>query len=176
MRPIRLVLVLLLVALSGMVGPSWARSSSHSHSSGGTVHVRGYYRKDGTYVQPYDRATPGTGESRSPSYLRAPSHTPRVPSSSWKYGEGDGSHIGDGSQRLDFYGIHRDSHGRIVRSEAAKHAFERMHPCPSTGRTSGPCPGYVIDHIKALKHGGADSPSNMQWQTVEAAKEKDKWE
>jgi len=62
------------------------------------------------------------------------------------------------------------------RSAAARDAFKRTHPCPSTGKTSGPCPGYVIDHIQALKHGGADFPSNMQWQTKSAAKAKDKWE
>lgn len=38
----------------------------------------------------------------------------------------------------------------------------------------GACPGYVIDHVTPLKRGGADSPSNMQWQTREAAKIKDK--
>ena len=37
-------------------------------------------------------------------------------------------------------------------------------------------PGYVIDHIDPLKRGGADIPSNMQWQTVEAAKAKDRVE
>jgi hypothetical protein len=52
----------------------------------------------------------------------------------------------------------------------------KSYPCPSTGRTSGACPGYVVDHVQALKHGGRDEPSNMQWQTVEAAKAKDKWE
>ena len=35
---------------------------------------------------------------------------------------------------------------------------------------------HVIDHIIPLKRGGADAPSNMQWQTKEAAKAKDKWE
>jgi hypothetical protein len=30
--------------------------------------------------------------------------------------------------------------------------------------------------VIALKRGGADAPSNMQWQTKEAAKAKDKWE
>ena len=70
----------------------------------------------------------------------------------------------------------RDSHGHIKRSEQAREAFKHSHPCPSTGKSSGPCPGYVIDHVKALKHGGADDPSNMQWQTKGAAKEKDKWE
>jgi hypothetical protein len=52
----------------------------------------------------------------------------------------------------------------------------KSHPCPSTGKTHGSCPGYVVDHVQALKHGGADSPSNMQWQTKEAAKAKDTWE
>jgi hypothetical protein len=34
----------------------------------------------------------------------------------------------------------------------------------------------VIDHIKPLKRGGADTPSNMQWQTKAEAKAKDKIE
>jgi len=29
-------------------------------SGGGSVHVSGYYRKDGTYVHPHYRAAPGT--------------------------------------------------------------------------------------------------------------------
>ena len=31
-------------------------------------------------------------------------------------------------------------------------------------------------NIKPLKRGGADGPSNMQWQTKADAKAKDKWE
>jgi hypothetical protein len=54
--------------------------------------------------------------------------------------------------------------------------FRSYNPCPATGATTGPCAGYVIDHIQALKHGGADSPDNMQWQTREAAKAKDRVE
>jgi hypothetical protein len=73
-------------------------------------------------------------------------------------------------------GITRDSKGRIRRSPEAKHEFRKSHPCPSTGRTSGRCPGFVVDHVQALKHGGADAPSNMQWQSTEAAKAKDKVE
>ena len=64
----------------------------------------------------------------------------------------------------------RDAAGRIIRSEAARRAFMRQTGFPN-GR-----PGYVIDHIIALKRGGADEPNNMQWQTVEEAKAKDKWE
>jgi len=64
----------------------------------------------------------------------------------------------------------RDSKGKIKRSEAAKRAFEKQTGYPH-GR-----PGYVIDHIKPLKEGGADDPSNMQWQTKTDAKAKDKIE
>ncbi len=66
--------------------------------------------------------------------------------------------------------VARDERGRIQRSEAARHAFARQTGYPN-GR-----PGYVIDHIKPLACGGADAPSNMQWQTAAAAKMKDKVE
>lgn len=64
----------------------------------------------------------------------------------------------------------RDADGRIKRSEAAKRAFQRQTGFPN-GR-----PGYVVDHITALACGGADDASNMQWQTIEDAKAKDKVE
>jgi hypothetical protein len=64
----------------------------------------------------------------------------------------------------------RDANGRIVRSEAAKHQFEVQTGYPK-GR-----PGYVVDHIVPLACGGADAPSNMQWQTTAEAKAKDKTE
>lgn len=72
--------------------------------------------------------------------------------------------------------IARDADGKIKRSEKAKNDFKAAHPCPAHGKRSGACPGYVIDHIKPLACGGADNPENMQWQTVEAGKEKDSWE
>jgi hypothetical protein len=34
----------------------------------------------------------------------------------------------------------------------------------------------VVDHVVALKRGGADRPSNMQWQTTIEAKAKDRRE
>mgnify|MGYP001594179808 CR=1 FL=1 len=70
----------------------------------------------------------------------------------------------------------RDSNGRIQRSASAIKDFKRTHPCPATGKSTGRCSGYVIDHVVPLKRGGADSATNMQWQTKDAAKEKDKWE
>lgn len=72
--------------------------------------------------------------------------------------------------------VERDTSGRIKRSANAKQEFREERPCPSTGKTTGACPGYVIDHIQPLKKDGPDRPSNMQWQTVEAAKMKDRWE
>jgi hypothetical protein len=103
---------------------------------------------------------------------------------------GHGHHSGGGSHRQQTHsksssrqgktkanpGVKRDKHGKIARSPKAKSDFKKTHACPSTGKTSGACPGYVIDHIQALKHGGADDPSNMQWQTTKDAKAKDQWE
>lgn len=62
------------------------------------------------------------------------------------------------------------------RSAKAKRDFQKAYPCPATGKKTGACPGYVIDHINPLACGGADAPANMQWQTYSSAKKKDKWE
>lgn len=72
--------------------------------------------------------------------------------------------------------LQEDASAKIKRSHAARREFIKLNPCPSTGKTGGRCPGYVIDHIVPLKRGGPDTPSNMQWQTREDAKAKDKSE
>lgn len=64
----------------------------------------------------------------------------------------------------------------VPRSAQARADFARQHACPATHKHSTHCPGYIIDHIKPLDCGGADAPANMQWQTVQAARAKDKWE
>jgi hypothetical protein len=69
----------------------------------------------------------------------------------------------------------QDANGRIKRP-AARREFQKQHPCPATGKTTGACPGYVVDHIVALRRGGLDEPSNMQWQTTADAKAKDRIE
>ena len=76
------------------------------------------------------------------------------------------------SQRSPKYasGVQRYPKGKIKKSSSAKHDFMKQSGYPN-GR-----PGYVVDHVTPLKRGGADSPSNMQWQTKADAKAKDKWE
>lgn len=64
----------------------------------------------------------------------------------------------------------RDTHGRLKRSEEAKRDFEK-----ESGHPHG-WPGHVVDHVVPLACGGTDAPSNMQWQTTEEAKAKDKVE
>jgi hypothetical protein len=72
--------------------------------------------------------------------------------------------------------VPRDSSGRLHRSSTARTEFKKASPCPATGSSSGACPGYIVDHVQPLKRGGPDRPSNMQWQTKEEAKAKDRWE
>ncbi len=63
-----------------------------------------------------------------------------------------------------------------ARDSSQRAEFLREHPCPATGKARGKCPGYVVDHIVPLCAGGADTPSNMQWQELKASKEKDEEE
>lgn len=65
---------------------------------------------------------------------------------------------------------------RAIRSSSAKATFKLSRPCPATGARSGPCGGYVIDHVIPLACGGPDAASNMQWQTIAEGKAKDRWE
>ena len=62
------------------------------------------------------------------------------------------------------------------RSREVTCEFQREQPCPSTGARRGRCPSYIKDHIVPLACGGPDAVENMQWQTVSAAKAKDRWE
>lgn len=70
--------------------------------------------------------------------------------------------------------------GSIARSTAVIAAFKRVHPCPVSGATSGPCAGWAIDHVIPLACGGCDSVTNMQWLPLSlkscAGGCKDRWE
>ena len=119
----------------------------------------------------------GSGHSGGHGGSYAWSHAGGVGSHASTGAHGGSSHHASSSRSSRAYaGVRRDSHGRIARDPHAKEAFRRTHPCPSTGKTYGACPGWVVDHVHALKHGGADDVSNMQWLTRAAAKAKDRWE
>ena len=61
----------------------------------------------------------------------------------------------------------------VKRNPSMVRKFKKVNVCPSTHRKGGKCPGYVVDHIKALACGGLDDPSNMQFQTIADGKAKD---
>ena len=147
-------------------------------SAPGTAESKGGSRSSGTHSSSSHGSHPSGGSHYSGgSHSGSGSHASGSSFSSTGSQSSAGTHAGSphGSNQA-VPGVQRDSHGRIARSEKAKDDFKKVHPCPSTGKSSGRCPGYVIDHVTPLKRGGADAPSNMQWQTVEAAKIKDKTE
>lgn len=126
-----------------------------------TVHVKGYTKKDGTKVKAHDRKAPAATKAakaeKPPKAAKTAKTTPTTTATK----------ATSGTTKPTAASAARDERGRIQRSDAARHAFMRQ-----TGFRNGR-PGYIIDHIVALACGGADAPSNMQWQTIEAAKAKD---
>lgn len=56
------------------------------------------------------------------------------------------------------------------RSSSVKKQFDKINGYPH-GRK-----GYIVDHICALYCGGLDNVNNMQYQTAQESKEKDRWE
>jgi hypothetical protein len=185
---------------------SSSRSRTGSSSAAKSEHVSGYTRKDGTPVRAYNRRPAGTTQpsttrplAGSVSHTRVPRVTapretsPTARSSATISRQPSATAMAVAPNRAPRPTANslsatsrnsnarcatcaRDSRGRIARSETAKHDFQKPRPCPATGKTSGPCPGYVIDHVVPLKRGGPDAPSNMQWQTTAEAKAKDRVE
>ena len=136
-----------------------------------------HYKKDGTPDRRYkeNKSVYTEPAYTAPSYAGSHLKKDGTPDKRYKenrsdYSEPSYSYPRSRSVRSSYASGGRDKRGRIKRSSAAKHEFMKQTGYPH-GR-----PGYVIDHIIPLKKGGCDCPSNMQWQTKEAAKEKDKWE
>jgi hypothetical protein len=154
-----LVCVTLLLSLP-LLGRSHSHSSygSHSHSSYGS-HSHSSYGS-------HSHSSYG---SHSHSSYGSHSH-----SSTLSYTPYKNNHLAYGYTAHP--SVQYDKNGKIKRSERAKNDFKHQQPCPANGNSSGSCPGYVIDHVKPLECGGADTPSNMQWQTVADGKAKDKTE
>lgn len=67
------------------------------------------------------------------------------------------------------------------RSASVVRAFKRIHPCPATGKSTGDCPSWSVDHVIPLAVGGCDSVSNLQWlpneiKSCAGTVCKDRWE
>jgi hypothetical protein len=169
-KPPHVIIVAVFAAALLFVGDADAKGSGgHSggdHSSGG--HSRGL--SSGSHAGGHSASHSGSHGSAGGSHA----HSSTAHASSTVRSSAATTHTPTSTRAAQ--GVARDSHGKIARSEKAKDDFKHSHPCPSTGKQSGACPGYVIDHVQALKHGGADTPSNMQWQTVADAKAKDRTE
>src|SRR5229473_548772 len=59
---------------SGTHSSKASKSSKSKSAKDKSVHVRGYTRKDGTYVAPYDRSAPGTADTTSSPAVGAMAH------------------------------------------------------------------------------------------------------
>lgn len=57
--------------------------------------------------------------------------------------------------------------GALARSATAVREYRAAHACPTTARHRGPCPGFQVDHVRALCAGGEDLATNMQWLSLE---------
>jgi Domain of unknown function (DUF4124) len=79
---------------------------------------------------------------------------------------------GDKQSEQEILDAYRGTPQQVKRSAKAKREFQASNPCPRNGATRGRCPGHDIDHIKPLCAGGADTPANMQWLTLEKHREK----
>jgi hypothetical protein len=164
---IALLAAMILLSQQDLYGQSHRRSSGYSSRRSYSTYRHFSSRSHSRHSYSYRSTSPRTsyrasqGFRRNSSHLRP--HTYRAP------------HLHSArparSYRAHSYAVGgRDRRGRLRRSGVAKDAFMR-----STGHARG-WPGHVVDHRIPLACGGSDTPSNMQWQTREAAREKDRVE
>ena len=146
-------LLCLIVALAlGAVPLAAQHRSGGSHGGGRSYHLRSYSSHPRSSI-PHPRATTPRSKGGS-AHPRSPSSHPR----SYSSRPPAAPRSATGSPH------------RIHRSQAAKDDFMRR-----TGHPHG-WPGHVVDHVVPLACGGADAPSNMQWQSTAEGKAKDKVE
>jgi hypothetical protein len=68
----------------------------------------------------------------------------------------------------------RTANGNIKRSSAEVRKFRKANPCPATGKITGACPGYQVEHTEPLCACGPDKVSNMTWMATAEHKIKTK--
>lgn len=60
--------------------------------------------------------------------------------------------------------------GAAARDASVIREFRKANPCPATGKTTGACPGWQVDHADPLCAGGEDRIQNLQWLSTEQHK------
>jgi hypothetical protein len=55
------------------------------------------------------------------------------------------------------------------RTQRARADFRKLKPCPSTGKSSGDCPGYTMAYKTPLNGGGANAAGNLHWKPTQVA-------
>ena len=169
MRAGRIVLLLLSLALSSSGAsamslsasqPACCRRSHSSHSS----RTRSYHRRS------YRPRTHAPRTYRSPRVSHPRTHHSHTYHYHPRTSTRRAPHARTPRARVPHAPGARNSRGRLRRSAEAKDQFMRQ-----TGHAHG-WPDHVVDHIVPLACGGADAPSNMQWQTTQEAKAKDRIE
>jgi len=68
----------------------------------------------------------------------------------------------------------RTANGNIKRSASEVYKFRKANPCPVTGKTTGACPGFQVEHTIPLCACGPDKVSNMTWMATAEHKIKTK--
>lgn len=64
-----------------------------------------------------------------------------------------------------------------ARDPSVVREFRKTHPCPATGRISGACPGWQVDHrIPLCFDESGDVVENLQWLSVEDHKAKTRYD
>jgi 5-methylcytosine-specific restriction endonuclease McrA len=166
-----------------------SKSASNSSTTSGRVHVRSYTKKDGTVVGAHTRSAPSRSHSGATASSQTHRSSPRTgattstartydpPKSTTTTPRTYGSSRSTTSTPRTYSSststtaTARSSSG-TQRNPNVRAAFRRTHPCPPTGRTTGACPGYEVDHIVPLYRGGSDATSNMHWLSTSEHKAK----
>ncbi len=151
----KLVVLLLLLFCLGAALPSLAQRGGRYSGKSSASRSKSSNSSGKTHVRSYTRkdGTVVRGHDRSLP------HRSRSSTSSSRR-----------SETVPRSSVGRSHNSQIKRNEETKRQFMRQTGFPH-GRK-----GYVVDHVVPLACGGADTPSNMQWQTEAEAKAKDKWE
>ncbi len=193
------VTLLLLLLAGAVIQPVLAAShGSHGGSSTGTgtgtVHVQGYWRKDGTYVNAYDRAAPGQGQAPSSSGASGATDMTRLLGVKTDLGsnllndpeagvvvfkEGAAQRIEGPLEVRGKLVVFHDSLQHLLSVQASsidlsatQRSNDRLKKTRAFMRqTDYPAgrAGYVVDYIVPPACGGSEESSNMQWEMEEQA-------